>query len=289
MKLPQFILILSLSIFTFSVYSQSGKRCCDDPACSQPAQGYAVRVTGLTGFLGNCADDTAVDGPVFRHFKATRPEQCEELVKLVKTLDNWFFGNDHQYSDPDCLTNAFPTASKANVLCWINYIRFNVLGITSKFPSTEFCVGWKKRLEIAQGASAFLSKSKMEYLGALRAYLIYTFKGKEKCGGTFRLMAGPAYFLRSSESYLALSTRLGIRITDLRDKSKVFSFGNLNFFGGYNTNFDHFNYAEGGFEVELGPFGVNLSGNYNTTSEKAGFLVGLVFANTPFKKKKPKS
>jgi len=169
-------------------------------------------------------------------------------------------------------------------MCWINFIRFHILKVKPVFPSTEFCGGLKKRFEINQGATAFLSKPQMAYLGSARFYLVYTLFKKDSCGGRFRISAGPGFFLRSTKGYITLSSRVAYRITDL--KADVFSLGNLNFFGGYNSDFSGFNYAEAGLEVELGPFGANVSVNENTNNGKWGFLVGVFFGNK--KKSKPK-
>ena len=118
----------------------------------------------------------------------------------------------------------------------------------------------------------------MAYLGSLRGYLMYIIPGKNKCGGRLRLGAGPGFFLRSSDSYITLNTRLAVRLFDL-NAANVFHLGNLNLFGGYNTNFNSFNYAEGGLETEFGPIGFNISANYNIDNKKAGFLIGIIFGN----------
>src|SRR6185503_11501708 len=109
---------------------------------------------------------------------------------------------------------------------------------------------------------------------------------KEKCGGRVRLMVGPGYFRHSATSYLTLSSRIGIRIADI--KPNIFSLGNFNFFGGYNTAFGDFNYAEGGLEVELGWLGFNLSTVYQTNDHDWGFLAEIILFNTKPKKKKEK-
>jgi hypothetical protein len=210
-------------------------------------------------------------------FRSSRPDQYKDLILMVKEINKNFLSDDPKYSDSGCFSDALPATGALNVMRWINHVRFHILNVKPVFPSTEFCGGWKKRFEINQGATAFLNKTKMAYFGSLRGYLVYTFKPKNKCGGTIRLMAGPGFFLQSRNSYITLSSRLGIRLMDL--KASVFSLGNINAFAGYNNNFQEFSYAEAGLEVELGPFGVNLSANYNTDNKKYGFLAGLVFGN----------
>jgi hypothetical protein len=258
------------------IYGQTSK-CCDIQACKQKADEFAVRITGIVSFLGNCSDDQEANETTLSNFKTSHPDLYQQLIVTVKELQTWFFAEQPKYSDPDCFSNALPTINKANVMRWVNHVRFHILKVKPVFPSTEFCGGWKKRFELAQGAAAFLNKTKMAYLGSLRGYLMYTIPGKDKCGGRLRLGAGPGFFLRSSNSYITLSSRLAVRLTDLR--AEVFALGNLNLFGGYNTNFDGFNYAETGLEAELGPFGFNLSGNYNIENKKPGFLIGIIFGN----------
>jgi hypothetical protein len=272
---------LSLAtLFLFSFYAlcaQTGKTCCDNASCKQQTIEYVQRITGIVTFLGNCSDDKEVNEATLASFSTSKPELYRDLILMVKEIHKNFLSDSPKYTDAGCFSDALPATGALNVMRWINHIRFHILKVKPVFPSTEFCGGWKKRFEINQGATAFLNKSKMAYFGSARAYLVYTFREKNKCGGTFRLMAGPGFFLQSRNSYITLSSRLAVRLTDL--KASVFSLGNLNVFGGYNSNFQEFSYAEAGLEVELGPFGINLSGNYNTDNKKFGFLAGLVFGN----------
>jgi hypothetical protein len=260
-----------------TVSGQTGKACCDNEDCKQQTADYVQRITGIVTFLGNCSDDKEVNEATLNTFRANKPDLYKDLILMVKEVNKNFLSDNPKYNDPGCFRDALPASGALNLMRWINHIRFHILNVKPIFPSTEFCGGWKRRFEINQGATAFLSKTKMAYFGSLRAYLAYTFKEKNKCGGTFRLMAGPGFFLQSSNSYITLSSRLAVRLTDL--KANVFNLGNLNVFGGYNTNLKEFSYVEAGIEAELGPFGINLSGNYNTDNKKYGFLVGLVFGN----------
>ena len=276
MKLLKHSLIILLFLLPVIIFGQTSK-CCDINSCKEKAEEFAVRISGIVNFLGNCGDDQEANETTLSNFKASHPDLYQQLIGTVKELQTYFFAEQPKYSDPDCFSNALPTINKANVMRWVNHVRFHILKVKPVFPSTEFCSGWKKRFELAQGAAAFLNKARMAYLGSLRGYLMYTIPGKDKCGGRLRLGAGPGFFLRSSNSYITLSSRLAVRLTDLR--AEVFSLGNLNLFGGYNTNFDGFNYAEAGLEAELGPFGFNLSGNYNIDNKKPGFLIGIIFGN----------
>lgn len=270
--------LFSAFLLSFSLaFGQSDKKCCPDESCRQQTIEYVQRITGIVTFLGNCSDDKEVNETTLSTFKASKPELYHDLILMVKDINKNFLSDNPRYSDPGCFRDALPASGSLNVLRWINHVRFHILNVKPKFPSTEFCAGWKKRFELSQGATAFLNKTRMAYFGSFRGYLAYTFKGKEKCGGTFRLMAGPGFFLQSRNSYITLSSRLAVRLADL--KANVFNLGNLNAFGGYNTNFQEFSYVEAGVEAELGPFGVNLSANYNTDNKKYGFLAGLVFGN----------
>jgi hypothetical protein len=277
MKWRQFLLSGVLLIILHPLYAQSDKKCCDDSTCKQQTVEYVQRITGIVTFLGNCSDDEAANEATLAAFRASKPDQYRDLIQMVKEINKNFLSDDPRYSDSGCFSDALPATGALNVMRWVNHIRFHILKVKPVFPSTEFCGGWKKRFELAQGATAFLDKTRMAYLGSFRGYLIYTFKQKNKCGGLVRLMAGPGFFLQSRNSYITLSSRVAVRLTDL--KASVFSLGNLNAFGGYNYNFREFSYAEAGIEVELGPFGVNLSANYNTDNKKYGFLAGLVFGN----------
>lgn len=256
-----------------AAWSQTDKNCCDKEECRKQTADYATRITGLVNYLGNCSEDSAANNAVLRKLSNSHPTIYADFIWTTSEVADQYIVHPRYADSRTCFFNALPANQAANVLAWINYINPQ----TPVFPSTEFCAGLSRRFEIAQGASAFLSKPYMEYLGSIRGFLVYTFKSKQECGGTFRLMAGPAYYLRSSDSYITLHSRISIRIKDL--KASVFNLGNINFFGGYITNFDHFNYAEAGLEVELGAFGINLAANYDTNIKRAGFLIGLIIAN----------
>ncbi len=279
MKRILFFLLLLCFFSFYNAEAQVKKKCCEDTRCKEKAREYGPKITGLVAFLGNyintgnLAEDRAANDQKLDELKRSREHVYNDFVRTVNEIVTYFFDTTRFRIDL-CLADEMPTINRSNVLAWINHFR----DITPIIPSTEFCAGWKRRIELGQGASAFLSKGNVEYLGGLRGYLMYTFKGKEKCGGTFRLMAGPGFFLRSTKAYATLNSRLSLRLKDI--KADLFSLGNLNLFGGYNTSFtDKFNYAEGGIEVELGTFGVNLSANYDTNNGKWGFIVGVIFAN----------
>jgi hypothetical protein len=59
--------------------------------------------------------------------------------------------------------------------------------------------------------------------------------------------------------------------------------GNLNLYGEYVNNFQHFSYTGLGTEVQLGRYGVNILVNRGIESKHWGFLFGIFIGN---KKKK---
>ncbi len=282
--LYKIFLLLTVLITSNISYAQQEKNCCDNAVCREKAIEYAKIISGLANYLGKCTGDTTDDSKVLAKLQLDKPELYNDFIRMVKLLNDYLYKDDSKFKGTECFENELARTTGENVMCWINHVRFNILGIKPIFPSTEFCGGWKKRFEISQGSSAFLNKTQMTYLGSARFFLIYTLFKKNECGGKFRIMAGPALFLRSRNSYLTFSSRIAYKLTDL--KANVFSLGNLNLFGGYNTNFDGFNYAELGLEIELGPFGVNLASNFNTGNKKMGFMVGVFFGNK--KRSKPK-
>jgi hypothetical protein len=282
--LKKFFLMIACLASACLSYGQTRTKtpCCGNGNCEEKVVEYAKVISGLANFLGNCNNNDAADSLALEELRHKDGNTYNELIRMVRILDDYIFNDKARFEGFDCFANALPPGNGRNVMCWINFIRFHILKVKPIFPSTEFCGGWKKRFEIGQGATAFL-KLQSAYLGSVRAYLIYTFFKKDQCGGKFRIMAGPAFFLRSTRGHITLSSRLAYKLTDL--KANVFSLGNLNLFAGYNSNFNRFNYAEGGLEIELGPFGVNLGPNVNTNNGKWGFMVGVFFAN----KKKSKT
>jgi hypothetical protein len=277
-----FITFLSVVLFIQS----NSQKCCLDPVCKQKAKEYAERVTSLVTFLGKCTPESnqnfkSINDSILNEFSRFYPERYNEFKSLVKAISVEFIDAQGDEERPTCFHDQLPIETGDNTMAWINYIR----DVKPVFPSTEFCRGFKKRVEISQGA-AFLSKKTTAYLGVARFFVVYTLPGKEKCGGRVRLMVGPSYFRHSAASYLTLSSRIGVRIGDI--KSNIFSLGNFNFFGGYSTAFGDFNYAETGLEVELGWLGFNLSTVYQTSDHNWGFLAGIILFNTKTKKKKEK-
>lgn len=279
------IIIAFLGIVLFiHGYSQ---KCCLDPVCKQKAKEYAERVTSLVILLGKCTPESTpnsrtINQSVIDEFSRLYPERYNEFKSLVKAISVEFIDAQGNEERPTCFLDQLPIETGDNTMAWINFIR----DVKPFFPSTEFCRGFKKRIEISQGAT-FQSKKTTAYLGAARFFVVYTFPAKEKCGGRVRLMAGPGYFRNSATSYITLSSRIGVRIGDI--KPDIFSLGNFNFFGGYNTAFGDFNYAEAGLEVELGWLGFNLLSVYQTSDKDWGFLAGIILFNTKPKKRKTKN
>jgi hypothetical protein len=275
-----FLTFLAFVMF-FTIDAQI--KCCDDPPCKQKAKEYADKITSLVTFLGKCTPETVPDSKrindsLIAEFSTFQPERYNEFKSLIKAISAEFIDDASSQERQTCFFDLLPIATGDNTMAWINFIR----KVPPVFPSTEFCGGFKKRVEISQGAAAFLSKTRMAYLGAARAYIVYTLPSRQNCGGRVRLMAGPGYFLHSATSYITLSSRIGVRLGDI--KPGIFSLGNFNFFGGYNTAFGDFNYAEAGLEAELGWFGFNLSTVYQVNDRHWGFLAGIILANKKIKK-----
>lgn len=291
--MKKYIRIIFLSIIllitTCLLHGQQNKeKCCENESCRVKAQTLAVRITGIVGFLGKCADgDKAANLLTLERLKTNNKSVYDDFWGTTKAII--FLINDDRFRNDACFENSLPAdlAEKSNIMCWIGFVNDSIT--KPSFPSAEFCKGWKKRFEIAQGASSFLNKKDMAYLGTIRGYLIYTFRKNnlDECGGGVRLMAGPAFYLRDRVSYVALSSRVAFRMKDIKadPKHDLFPLGNLNLFGEYTTSFGQFNYAGLGIEIELGPFGVNLTVNHNLENGKQGFLVGVVFSNRKFSKK----
>jgi len=276
------LLVLAGFLFLTNIIGQV--KCCDDPLCKQRAKELANKISELTTFLGKfipfgSPGYPAKNDSALAEYKRQFPARFNEFKKMIGEISIEIIDDQSGQNKQLCFSDQLPINTGDNTMAWVNYIR----DVKPVFPSTEFCAGLKKRFEISQGAASFLSKKHMAYLGGVRGYLIYQFAKKNECGGRFRLMVGPGFFLRSSTSYITLNSRLGIRIGDIA--KEPFHAGNFNFFAGYNTSFGHFSYVETGIEVELGWLGFNLSTNYDTYNYRWGFLTGLVLANSKFKKK----
>jgi len=155
-------ILLAAGTMTGALAQDVKPKCCDQPNCRAMAADLAAKIAGITVYLGNCDDpnDESPQGPAreLNNLKTTRPELYDELIKAVALADKYFFSDNATYSDIPCFTAALPgNPYKSITLCWINYIRFTVLKVTPKFPSTEFCRGWSRRLELNQGATALVS------------------------------------------------------------------------------------------------------------------------------------
>lgn len=290
MKTKALLLLLLSPLFYGNAFSQDSLRtnCCDVPACREKMEAYAVRISGIALFIGeykrndNEANERYLDSlkkanlPLYNNFIQTMNEILDFQDKSEDNLDRG-----------RCFMQKLPSDVKVNVLGWKSF--FGLKRHPTIFPSTEFCHGWRRRIEINQGGTNIFTK-KATYLGSIHAFLMYNFAVKDKktkkkkdCGGKIRLMAGPAGYVRGNTSYLTLSSRFAYRIKDIG--KAPFSLGNLNAFGGYVTSFSGFNYATAGLEAELGPFALNLAANLDTRKTYWGFDVGLVlFNNKLFKK-----
>jgi hypothetical protein len=293
MKLRHFSLSLVGLTLSFAAMAQNLQNCCNNEACHQLAIKWAEAMRKVVGKVGICSQDpdsaTAINNRIlfglskkdYDDFWTTATATAQFINDSVKNLSILCFKSALQDDD-----------ERSNVLHWLKFVENSINKPT--FASGEFCFGWKKRLEAAYGSSAFLNKANMASLGTLRAYIVYTFKNAvarndslAKCGGRVRLMAGPAYFLRNTISYMTLSSKLAFRLGHdiyLDPEHSQMDVGNYNIYAEYNSNFARFNYAGIGFEVELGPIALNCVINDNIENGKPGFLIGVALFNTGFKK-----
>jgi hypothetical protein len=264
------ILLLCCMILIFQNTFSQEKKCCDIPSCKLRSEELAARITGLAKFIKSKGEDKAANAQVLDSLKAANPTLFNDFIHTMKDIVTYI--NDHEQDL--CFADRLPEDVSDNIFNWIIY--FNDKEHPTKFPSTEFCSGLKKRFEVSQGAMNAL-RNDMAYLGSIRGYIVYTFGKKDQCGNKLRLMTGPAFFLQNKVVYSTLSSRISFRLKDIAPVP--FSLGNFNLFGEYTTSFRHFEYAAIGAEVELGPLGFNLAINQNLKSHHQGFLVSIVFGN----------
>lgn len=265
-----FVFLLFLSSETFS------QNCCDIPACRDRTQQLMNRILPLMQSVGTATDSAARNKAILQAANQRNPGLVRNFTSVMyETLV--FLQQDGQ---DRCFRTLMPPDQMENLNRWLIY--FNDIKNPVTFPSPEFCTGFRTRLELSQGASDFM-RDEMAYLGSIRGLLMYTFGKKNSCGNRFRLLAGPAFFLRNETPYISFNGRLAYRIKDIMVKNPPIFLGNFNLFAEYLSNFDRFNYAALGFEANLGRFGVNLAVNHNFDTDHQGFLVGLVLMN---KKKK---
>ena len=270
------------AVFLSSIFIVAGqppvteKKCCDIPECKAKSESFAVKLIGMAAFLPPCSDDKDINKRTLDSLQKANQRLYSGFIETMNDLVD--FRNSIGNKDR-CFSSILPDAYRDNILNWIIY--FNDIKNPVKFPSTEFCRGWKKRFEISQGAANIFTNA-ATYLGSLHGFIAYTFKPskqneKESCGGKFRLMAGPSLYMRGNTSYITANARTVFWLKDIG--KQTFHVGNINAFGEYFTNFSRFNYAGAGIEIELGPFALNLEGNINTRDGKLGFLTGVVFSN----------
>lgn len=266
------LLLLIIFSSTVQMNGQTKKGCCEDAGCRTLAREYAVRVTGLVGYLPLCTSDDDQSKRAVDSLKNANQPVYNEFMKAAKEAHVLFFTDKLKFHKDGCFSDALPTDFKSNVLLWISYV--GRLGNPPKFPSAEFCSGLKVRIETGQGATD-IGKNTTGYLGSLRGYLSYTPGKKGDCGNNIRIMAGPALFARGSTLYGALGSRIAFRVSDFTPKQ--FPIGNLNLFGEYNTSFGNLSYGAIGGEVELGFIGFNISVNNNMKTGKKGFGINVFY------------
>lgn len=260
------VLLLFTFFFCSNIIVAQKPSCCDKPECRKKAELLSTKVAGMSVYLKAEQDEPVKNKATLDSLKAANPALYKDFVIIMKEAVVYM----NTYKQDMCFIDNMPSDIYGNAYDWITY--FNDSANPVKFPSAEFCTGFKKRIELSQGAANLFKKS-MTYSASLRAYLSYTFGKKGNCGNGVRISAGPAGFLKGSNSYLALSTRAAFRLKDIAPKN--FAIGNLNLFTEYNSNFDHFNFVAAGVEAELGALGFNLAVNMDTKGKSFGFLTGF--------------
>ncbi|NML40142.1 hypothetical protein HHL17_23285 [Chitinophaga sp. G-6-1-13] len=274
------LLLLLLCIGSIrELTAQTREKCCDNATCRAKAVSYAQTISALTKTLGKYQPQDSANEQLLTRLKQKNPQSYQDFIRVSRQTAT--FINDTL--NGTCFSDALPDDEANNVFQWLVYMNRQDISHPD-FPSSEFCGGLEKRFELSQGAANIFS-NQVAYLGTLRGYLSYTFAGAGQCGGRLRVMAGPAVFLRGNTFYTTLSTRLAVRVTDISVKKIPVGVGNLNAYTEYNTSFVHFNQVALGAELQLGPFGLNLSVNNELKSARIGFAVGIVLFHQPFKKR----
>lgn len=274
--------LLLLFLLTGSIHriiAQSPVKCCDDVQCREQAVSYAITLSALTKVLGRCQQQDSVNNQLLAQLKNRDVNLYNSFVLNSKRAATFI----EDSLNGTCFADALPDDEANNVFQWLLFMNKDKLS-SPDFPSSEFCGGWERRLELTQGAANIFS-SQTAYLGTLRGYVSYTFAPSGGCGGRLRLMAGPAVFLRNNTFYTTLSTRVAIRVKDISPKKLPVGLGNLNVYTEYNTSFVHFNQLALGAEVQLGPFGINAAVNNELKSARVGFSVGIVLFHQAFKRR----
>lgn len=288
MKTKAFLLLLLFPLSGQNVFSQDSRRanCCDVADCRKKTEAYAIRIAGIALFIGESKGDKDQDKLYLDSLKKANPTLYNNFVQAMNEILSFQENTDKTLNRGPCFSATLPEDVKQKVLDWKGYFDANRNPVSL---STEFCRGFRRRIEINQGGTNIFT-SKATYLGSIHAFLMYNFGTRDKktgmkkdCGGHVRFMAGPAGYVRGNTSYLTASSRIAFRLMDI--KKTPFSAGNINAFGGYATNFSRFNYATAGLEAELGPIALNLAANFDTRNHYWGFAVGLVLFNNKLIKK----
>lgn len=269
------ILILFGFLQYNSIAQTNSAPCCETPACRQKVDDLVKRIVKVIGYIEPFNKATAKQSLDKLH--ANDPVKYMDLLHTVNEVNRYI----RNVPQDECFLNAIPEDVHAKVFAWLGY--FDDQTNPPDFGSAEFCSGLGRRIELSQGSAGFLS-GQMSWLGGLHGYLVYTPGKKKECGNKWRIMGGPAYFLKNRFSFVAVSTRLAYRIKDLG--IPPFSLGNLNVFGGLDSNLDNFNFLTIGAEAEVGPIAFNIGLNHDLYIGKPGFSIGVVVANKLFKQSK---
>ena len=215
-------LIMIFAILQFfqlpNIYSQL-QECCFIPACEQQAKSYAEHFNRLAPLLG-APPSTREDAiGKLEILKMENPRLFDEFNSLIKKYDNWV-GEDGFKSV--CFRLKLPDDADA-ISDWV--VEARSLRVKSSFRSSQFCRGFRFRLEGGLGA-ADLASSTENFNASVRALIAYTFAPSDPaasgsneflshCNGRFRLLAGLSENYISQRGVLQGLARIEFRLFDL--------------------------------------------------------------------------
>ena len=265
---PFLLVIVLFGTITFlnAQIPDNRKKCCEDETCKTKAKDYATQLANLVTILPEATGDSKADQKALDSVKRVNSSGYKSFMKVALAAHYYFYSVESKFRRDGC----FADNVSVNVSKWVAHVGTKA----PKFKSAEFEAGLKIRVELGQG-STDIRKNSIGHLGSFRTYLVYTFdkdpnrRDSFHLGNHIRLSVGPAIFSRSNIYYGALSSRIAVRVKDIKPMN--FAIGNINLFGEYNTSFGNLSYGAIGAELELGFAGFNISVNDNLKTGRKGF------------------
>src|SRR5690554_2679482 len=253
--------LLFVNILHIPAFAQ---RCCDDEQCREEAMYFATDFISILDVLGaypvNGTQNEIEEK--FNHLKEQYPAKYAAIKSTKSDYEEW------AEDDPTkklCVVDYFGLDENR----WYAYVIQQETEINHR--SAEFCKGPGLHFDLNFGArnpyGAFEGfANSYHLLGA------YTF-GKHRCGGFFRLMAGPAFYHMGGVGYLMGVLRTELRITDIA--TMVGEVGNLKLILQGNANETLIGFG-GGPAVEVGrKVSVQLLGQYYIAEAKDFYTVQI--------------